>query len=905
MRDFIEKVKDSISIESIVGETVALKRSGPHLKGCCPLHHEKTPSFFVRTSAQTFHCYGCSKNGDVIQYIMERDGIPFNDALHFLAKKANIEVPMRKMTEEEVKKTHHTSNLKAATKAFQARLLENQSIAVTYWQSRGLSQETISDFGCGFAKGTEIDLLMSVETKQSIGIIHSDGKPVFAHRFTIPILDTTGNVIAWGARAVGTTNPKYLNSTTTDIYEKSKVLFNFAFARRYIRSKDEVIITEGYPDVMICWQCGIRNVVATCGTSLTENHIAELKRLCVDSTRLFRVVLAFNNDESGKKATIRAIPMLISAGFAVKVAVPAQKDILDIFAKDGNEGVQQMFSQIKDGVNVLFQSIVDEINPQTGAEIQEAAKNMCKIVSQLPENVRSHYIKIVAKWSNTDEISIQAMVSKALLTEHSKKNGLQDTNAPDIQKNLQRKETVQASNEDDIENLYKKNLKKFKSEATNNFPIDAFPPKTSAIIHAFQKADGFPLDYYGTNALVAISALMGVAYKAQYRQGHEHFPILYAVLVGDSSAGKSVSAHRFFQPLLDIEKNAANEYNIKMSIWHEASLSEKEVPPKPKRREIIIDNSTLEALIRTMYHNPRGILYLQEEVLSWIKNMNSYRSGSDEQFWLKNWDSAFVKYNRVSGDIITIAHPNATVIGGVQPGVIHQLLNGDKNVTGFSARLIFAYPTETKAPYDSDDYPSEDMIKSWQEIISYVDSLPNRIDAGKTYNNIPTVDFICIKCSNEAKKIYKKTINELTDHINTTENDALKSVYGKLKSYMIRFALILEVMRNAEEKINYSTWQEIQEHLYIGQSSMEGAYKLMKYYKHNSEKVLQRLETPVDSLKAEQQAWYRALPIGGILWKMAIISAEKIGFSKATANRLLNNTLLFKKNGDLYERRIS
>jgi hypothetical protein len=280
---------------------------------------------------------------------------------------------------------------------------------------------------------------------------------------------------------------------------------------------------------------------------------------------------------------------------------------------------------------------------------------------------------------------------------------------------------------------------------------------------------------------------------------------------------------------LDIEQNAAEEYNLKMGIWHQEALSEKESPPKPKRRELIIDNSTLEALIRAMYHNPRGILYLQEEVLAWIKNMNSYRSGSDEQFWLKNWDSSFVKYNRVSGDIITIAHPNATVIGGVQPGVIHQLLNGDKNVTGFSARLIFAYPAETKAPYDSDECPSDAFIQNWQEIISYVDALPNRIDAGKNANNIPKVDFIYLKCSNEAKIVYKKAINELTDNINATDNDQLKSIYGKMKSYMIRFALILEVIRSAEEQIKYATWQEIEKHLYISQNSMDGAYKLMKY----------------------------------------------------------------------------
>jgi hypothetical protein len=255
--------------------------------------------------------------------------------------------------------------------------------------------------------------------------------------------------------------------------------------------------------------------------------------------------------------------------------------------------------------------------------------------------------------------------------------------------------------------------------------------------------------------------------------------------------------------------------------------------------------------------------------------------------------------------LITIAHPNATVIGGVQPGVLNQLLNGDKNVTVFSARLIFAYPNETKAPYDSDECPADEYIETWQQIITYVNTLPDRIEAGKTNNNVPIVDFVHLKCSNEAKIVYKKAINELTDNINATDNDQLKSIYGKMKSYMIRFALILEIIRCAEEQIEYSNWEEMEKHLYIGQNSMEGAYKLMKYYKHNSEKVIQRLETPVDALREEQQAWYRALPIEGISWANAIKLAKKVGFSERTANRLLNNTFLFKKAGIMYERRIS
>jgi DNA primase len=242
MREIIEKVKDSTTIETVVGETVSLKRSGSNLKGCCPLHNEKTPSFFVRPSAQTFHCYGCGKSGDVIQFIIERDGLSFMDALRLLASKANIDLPQNAFSEDDSIQSNPTTNLKAFAKAFQVRLLINQAQAVSYWQTRGLLEETIIDFGCSYADGSEIDLLIEREKKQAIGIIHSDGKPVFKHRFTIPIFDSMGNVIAWGARAVGTANPKYLNSSTTDIYEKSKILFNLNFARRYIRAKDEVII---------------------------------------------------------------------------------------------------------------------------------------------------------------------------------------------------------------------------------------------------------------------------------------------------------------------------------------------------------------------------------------------------------------------------------------------------------------------------------------------------------------------------------------------------------------------------------------------------------------------------------------------------------------------------------------
>jgi Protein of unknown function (DUF3987) len=504
---------------------------------------------------------------------------------------------------------------------------------------------------------------------------------------------------------------------------------------------------------------------------------------------------------------------------------------------------------------------------------------------------------------------------KGYKSPHSKKSDLKPIENPSKDNNIKTNGSDARSESDQFaENAsknYQKKLKSLKGKDKNDFPIDAFPEKTREIIKGFQIVDGYPLDFYAANAMVVISSLLGVGFKAQYKKGHEHFPILYMILVGDSSAGKSVSAKGLFNPLMDLEKEASQKFHVDISRWHNETLQikdpkEREQVPKPKRKELVLDNSTMEAMIRTMHRNPRGIMYLQEEVLAWIKNMNSYRSGSDEQLWLKNFDGGFYKYSRVAGDqTITIEHLNASVVGGIQPGVIHHLLGNEKSVSGFSARLLFSYPFQTVAPYDSDLEVSAELTNNWLKIVKYVDKLPNRIDAGKSENELPIVEQVAIKCTDEGKLLYKKVLNELTDEINATDTDELKSMYGKLKSYTIRFALILEVLRCAEQEIAFKNWEDLEKNLKIGHESMDGAYQLMKYFKITGERVLQRVETPVNALKNEQQAWYKSLPIGGITWAEAVKFAKSSGLSESTTQRMLNNPILFKKLGNIYERKFA
>ena len=497
-------------------------------------------------------------------------------------------------------------------------------------------------------------------------------------------------------------------------------------------------------------------------------------------------------------------------------------------------------------------------------------------------------------------------------------------------------QTPETSGED-IDREYRANLKTLKTkQKTIKFPIDAFPPRTRDILKCFALCDGFPIEFYGINALTAVASLLGVAFKARYRQGHEHFPILYSILVGDSSAGKSMSMKPVFSPIYKFEKDYNDAHIAALENWRndcfEAKMTDAKakLPDEPVQHEIVMDNATLEALVKTMYRNPRGLLYMQEEVLAWIKNMNAYRSGSDEQFWLKDWDAAFVKITRNGAETMTIRNPNATVVGGIQPALVHQLLSDGKGGSGFSARLLFAYPEDTIAPYDSDSYPSSPVTEAWYNILKFIHKLPNRILPPKTIIEKPIVEACTIDCTDAAKAVYKAYFNKLTDESNAADDDRIKSLLGKLKSYTMRFSLILEMLKVAESQlsppqtepkptqkddvwdkgedtpsVSFAKWEDLEANIKISEDSMKSAVKFTEYFKMTGIKVLDRLETPVDALKAEQQAWYRALPMGGLSFTNSVKSAEKAGFSKATANRLLNNPILFKKVGDVYERRIA
>ena len=334
VRDIIEAAQ----IAEVVADFVELKPKGTSLVSCCPFHGERTPSFSVSVSKGIFKCFGCGKGGDAVTFLKEQ-GMTYPDSLRYIAKKYSIEV---QETGENGDNAEHDKRtmLRATASVLQAHFSFTQgkpAAWLKYWKDRGFTEETIDEFGVGYCDGTKPDHVTDPELSE-IGAINEKGNIPFYKRTTIPLHNRNGAVIGWAGRALEDDNKaKYINSPTTKIYNKSNTLFNLHRAAKHIKAKGEVWIVEGYADVMAAWQSGLKNVVALCGTALTDAHVQSLKKFNGDTN--LRIILALDNeiiqtsdDEAGKtyKASVAmayytAIEKLIGLGETLRMVYPRPK----------------------------------------------------------------------------------------------------------------------------------------------------------------------------------------------------------------------------------------------------------------------------------------------------------------------------------------------------------------------------------------------------------------------------------------------------------------------------------------------------------------------------------------------------------------------------------------------------
>ncbi|WP_232057899.1 DNA primase [Cohnella abietis] len=330
----IDEVLRRHEISDTVGKYVHLTKNGKYLKGLCPFHSEKTPSFTVTPEKQIFHCYGCGKGGNVIKFVMEMEGETFPEAVKALAEEAGIPITWTTANTEEPsafqkeKQTlHEAHDYSLKLYHYLLKNMEVAKLAREYLHSRGFNDALIEHFGIGYAPARWDTLTQALERKgYSLAEMEAGGLlsrrqdaegyvDRFRDRVIFPIHDTSGNTIAFAGRLMSDGQPKYLNSPETPLFNKSRTLYRLHEARPAIRRARQVVLFEGYVDVIKAWSAGIHNGVATMGTALTGEHAAMLKRFADE------VILCYDGDDAGQAAAHKSIPLLEEAGFRVRVSI--------------------------------------------------------------------------------------------------------------------------------------------------------------------------------------------------------------------------------------------------------------------------------------------------------------------------------------------------------------------------------------------------------------------------------------------------------------------------------------------------------------------------------------------------------------------------------------------------------
>jgi DNA primase len=338
-------VREASDIAAVVGEYVALRKAGARLAGLCPFHREKTASFYVNPSMQVFHCFGCGAGGDVFTFLMQHEKMTFPEAVRHLATRAGIPLPERRGSgSDALERIRET--LRMARAWFRSQIEGSDGAeARAYLDARGILPATREAYGLGFVPDRWDGLLSHARAVASERVLIEAGLAVesqsgrvydrFRHRVMIPIETAGASPLGFGGRALGDTEPKYLNSPETPVYHKGAVLYGTGPAREGTRSEGRVVVVEGYFDVIGLAQGGIPGVVGTCGTALTPEQAMQLKRLSD------RVVLVFDGDAAGLRAALRALPVLVGPVPDVRVLLPPPGKDPDLWIReDGADAVR-------------------------------------------------------------------------------------------------------------------------------------------------------------------------------------------------------------------------------------------------------------------------------------------------------------------------------------------------------------------------------------------------------------------------------------------------------------------------------------------------------------------------------------------------------------------------------------
>jgi DNA primase len=422
---FADRVKQQADIVRVVGEYVRLKKSGQNFNGLCPFHSEKTPSFAVHPVKQIYHCFGCGAGGDVFKFVMEMDKITFPESVRAVAEKCGIAIPRAKeRTPEERQQNQQRTSLvelhreAAAFFVQQLNATPEGRAAKAYLLDRGLDSEAMVRFGIGFAPSGGEALLRAFKQKypekalEASGLFSRDQNgrlfDRFRRRVMFPIANDSGKIVAFGGRALGDDLPKYLNSPETPIYTKSNILYHLDRAKESLRQRDFAVLVEGYMDAIAVARAGISNVVASCGTSLTEPQVKLLNRF----TR--RIIVNYDPDTAGQAATERSLAILLEQGAEVRVlALPGGKDPDSFIRSEGAAAYTKLLNEAPPYVDYLI-SRARKMDMSTGEGKLRAVNFLMPYVQRIPDRIlRSEWATRIAQQLRIEEPVLRESMRKA------------------------------------------------------------------------------------------------------------------------------------------------------------------------------------------------------------------------------------------------------------------------------------------------------------------------------------------------------------------------------------------------------------------------------------------------------------------------------------------------------------
>jgi DNA primase len=431
--DFAEHVKSSVDIVKVVGEYVRLAKAGasPTYKGLCPFHQEKTPSFNVHSNHQFYHCFGCNAGGDVFKFIMEIERISFFEALKLVAERNGIAMPKREFADAEAKLRGALLEMHEIA----ARLFQNNlqgpagSQARQYLAGRNVAAEHVAEFGIGLSDPSGHQLLRQLESRFSPELLEHSGLVIkrqdgsgfydrFRGRLMFPIHNESGKVIGFGGRALRPADePKYLNSPETALYRKSYVLYNLHRAKEAARKSDYAVLVEGYMDVIGVYAAGVHNVVASCGTSLTNTQVRALKR------HSERIVVNFDPDTAGANAAEKSIQMLLDEGLRVRILhLEGDLDPDEYVQASGAEAYRQRLEKAP----AYFHWLADRARRKFDMRTAEGRMDAFKLIAPAIQRISDR----LERFSVANDVADYLGVDEKLVRDHFSKGSSERPAAP-------------------------------------------------------------------------------------------------------------------------------------------------------------------------------------------------------------------------------------------------------------------------------------------------------------------------------------------------------------------------------------------------------------------------------------------------------------------------------------------